>query len=99
MEEALKRLQEAEAYNQQQMQQLQRALSDYEEEKQEELQQRVLELRAACLREQSALEQQLQQTLQKRRNRSKQRNNSLLQISKKMFVAVKNKWSIRSLKE
>ena len=47
MEEALKRLQEAEAYNQQQMQQLQRALSDYEEEKQEELQQRVLELRAA----------------------------------------------------
>ena len=67
MEEALKRLQEAEAYNQQQMQQLQRAwaLSDYEEEKQEELQQRVLELRAACLREQSALEQQLQQTLQK----------------------------------
>ena len=83
MEEALKRLQEAEAYNQQQMQQLQRALSDYEEEKQEELQQRVLELRAACLREQSALEQQLQQTLQKRRNRSKQRNNSLLQISKK----------------
>lgn len=99
MEEALKRLQEAEAYNQQQMQHLQRALSDYEEEKQEELQQRVLELRAACLREQSALEQQLQQTLQKRRNRSKQRNNSLLQISKKMFVAVKNKWSIRSLKE
>ena len=65
MEEALKRLQEAEAYNQQQMQQLQRALSDYEEEKQEELQQRVLELRAACLREQSALEQHLQQTLQK----------------------------------
>ena len=53
MEEALKRLQEAEAYNQQQMQHLQRALSDYEEEKQEELQQRVLELRAACLREQS----------------------------------------------
>ena len=65
MEEALKRLQEAEAYNQQQMQQLQRALSDYEEEMQWELHQRVLELRAACLREQSALEQQLQQTLQK----------------------------------
>ena len=97
MEEALKRLQEAEAYNQQQMQHLQRALSDYEEEKQEELQQRVLELRAACLREQSTLEQQLQQTLQKRRNRSKQRNNSLCR-SPENVRRCQNKWSIRSLK-
>lgn len=64
MEEALKRLQEAEAYNQQLLQQLQQELSDYEEEKQEELQQHVLELRAASLREQSAMEHRLQETLQ-----------------------------------
>jgi biotin-(acetyl-CoA carboxylase) ligase len=64
MEEALKRLHEAEASNQQKLEQLRRGLSAYEEEKQEELQQRILELRAASLREQTALEQRLQQQLQ-----------------------------------
>lgn len=64
MEEALKRLHEAEASNQKKLEQLRRGLSAYEEEKQEELQQRILELRAASLREQTALEQQLQQQLQ-----------------------------------
>ena len=71
MEEALKRLQEAEAYNQQQH---------------------------VCVNS-PHLNNNYNKRCKKRRNRSKQRNNSLLQISKKMFVAVKNKWSIRSLKE